>query len=120
MGKINRAIGSFQAGETAKAEEVNAELDVIHNLVNGNIENSNISDNSIDLSLKGEGQSITNGLFQQDVITLDEIVDNVRDTIEDDARVKTNGIKVELRNSNDGDVDANQTNAGRIYLRTDL
>lgn len=116
MGLINRQV-EFQPGETAKAEEVNSELNTIHQLVNGNIENINISDSSIDLSQKGEDSSILASVISDDAVTISKINDQAQYSIEQSARTRTDDLKIETRTS---DVSASTSNAGRIWLRTDL
>lgn len=76
----------YNPGDLARAEDVNASINNIHSVINGDLDDSNIEDNSLDLDAIGVENSVTQRLLR------DNVVDASKINIDDDLDLKDNQI----------------------------
>lgn len=117
MGIVSRVF-DFQSGELARAEEVNAEFDNILSTLNGELDSSNIKNSSLDLASIATSDSITSSLIKNDEVIFSHLSSSTVDKLNQEARQDNDEtIRIETRTS---DPAPDSTQAGRIWVRTDL
>lgn len=117
MGVISRVF-NFSSGELARAEEVNAELDNILSTVNGELDSSNIKNSSLDLASIATSDSVTSSLIKNDNVLFSHLSSSTVTKLNEESR-NDNSEAINLETRTD-DPAPDSTQAGRVWVRTDL